>query len=45
IEQELERGLVDNLKKLILELGQGFAFIGRQYSRLIFFNTEQKRNR
>ena len=31
IEQELERGLVDNLEKLILELGQGFAFIGRQY--------------
>ncbi|MCP5504310.1 MAG: DUF1016 domain-containing protein [Chlamydiales bacterium] len=31
IEQELERGLVDNLEKLILELGQGFAFVGRQY--------------
>ena len=31
IEQELERGLVDNVEKLILELGQGFAFIGRQY--------------
>jgi predicted nuclease of restriction endonuclease-like (RecB) superfamily len=31
IEQQLERGLVDNLEKLILELGQGFAFIGRQY--------------
>jgi len=31
VEQELERGLVDNLEKLILELGQGFAFIGRQY--------------
>lgn len=31
LEQELERGLVDNLERLILELGQGFAFIGRQY--------------
>jgi predicted nuclease of restriction endonuclease-like (RecB) superfamily len=31
VEQELERGLVNNLEKLILELGQGFAFIGRQY--------------
>jgi predicted nuclease of restriction endonuclease-like (RecB) superfamily len=31
MEQELERGLVNNLEKLILELGQGFAFIGRQY--------------
>jgi len=31
VEQELERGLINNLEKLILELGQGFAFIGRQY--------------
>ncbi|MBS0272638.1 MAG: DUF1016 family protein [Proteobacteria bacterium] len=31
IEQELEIGLVNNIEKLILELGQGFAFIGRQY--------------
>ena len=31
VEQELERGLVDNLEKLILELGRGFAYIGRQY--------------
>jgi predicted nuclease of restriction endonuclease-like (RecB) superfamily len=31
VEKELERGLIDNLEKLILELGQGFAFIGRQY--------------
>lgn len=31
IEQELERGLINNIEKLILELGQGFAFIGRQY--------------
>ena len=31
IEKELELGLVENIEKLILELGQGFAFIGRQY--------------
>lgn len=31
VEQELERGLVGNIEKLLLELGQGFAFIGRQY--------------
>ena len=31
IELELEQGLVQNIEKLILELGQGFAFIGRQY--------------
>ena len=31
IEKELEQGLVNNMEELILELGQGFAFIGRQY--------------
>lgn len=31
VEQKLERGLVANLEQLLLELGQGFAFIGRQY--------------
>ncbi len=31
IEHELELGLIQNIEKLILELGQGFAFIGRQY--------------
>jgi predicted nuclease of restriction endonuclease-like (RecB) superfamily len=30
-EKELEDGLVENLSNLILELGKGFAFIGRQY--------------
>jgi hypothetical protein len=28
---ELENKLVDNIQKLLLELGKGFAFIGRQY--------------
>lgn len=30
-ERELETELVRNLEKFLLELGQGFAFIGRQY--------------
>ncbi|MBX9830527.1 PDDEXK nuclease domain-containing protein [Candidatus Babeliales bacterium] len=30
-EAELEQGLIDNIQKLLLELGKGFAFIGRQY--------------
>jgi predicted nuclease of restriction endonuclease-like (RecB) superfamily len=30
-ERELETGLVRHLEKFLLELGQGFAFIGRQY--------------
>lgn len=30
-EREIEQGLIDHLQKFLLELGQGFAFIGRQY--------------
>ena len=30
-EKELEDALMDNLTKFLLELGSGFAFIGRQY--------------
>ncbi len=30
-ERELERGLLDHLRALILELGKGFAFVGSQY--------------
>ena len=30
-ERELETGLVHHLEKFLLELGQGFAFVGRQY--------------
>ncbi|WP_276481848.1 PDDEXK nuclease domain-containing protein [Paraflavitalea pollutisoli] len=30
-EGDLENRLIDNLQKLFLELGKGFAFIGRQY--------------
>jgi predicted nuclease of restriction endonuclease-like (RecB) superfamily len=30
-ERELERGLVANISKFIMELGKGFAFLGKQY--------------
>lgn len=30
-EGELEQSLIDNLQQFLLELGKGFAFIGRQY--------------
>ena len=30
-ESELEQRLIDNMQKFLLELGKGFAFIGRQY--------------
>jgi predicted nuclease of restriction endonuclease-like (RecB) superfamily len=31
MERDLERGLLENLRSLILELGKGFAFVGSQY--------------
>lgn len=31
LERDLERGLLENLRSLILELGKGFAFVGSQY--------------
>jgi len=30
-EREMESGLIRHLEKFLLELGQGFAFVGRQY--------------
>jgi predicted nuclease of restriction endonuclease-like (RecB) superfamily len=30
-ERDLERGLIEHLRSLILELGKGFAFVGSQY--------------
>lgn len=30
-EKELEEGLVQHIQQFLLELGQGFAFVGRQY--------------
>ncbi len=30
-EKELERGLIEHIEKFLMELGQGFAFMGRQY--------------
>jgi predicted nuclease of restriction endonuclease-like (RecB) superfamily len=37
-EQELETRLIDNLEHFLLELGKGFAFVGRQY-RITLNNT------
>lgn len=31
-ERKIERGLVENLKAFLLELGKGFAFLGSQYA-------------
>ena len=31
MERDLEQGLMDNVQKLLLEMGKGFAFVGRQY--------------
>ncbi len=31
IERDLETGLVDHIQKFLLELGAGFAFVGRQF--------------
>ncbi|AFC72140.1 hypothetical protein MCC_02625 [Rickettsia rhipicephali str. 3-7-female6-CWPP] len=31
IERDLENKLIDNIKNFLLELGQGFAFVGNQY--------------
>lgn len=30
-EQELEQALMDHIQRFLIELGQGFAFVGRQY--------------
>jgi predicted nuclease of restriction endonuclease-like (RecB) superfamily len=47
-ERELENQLVDHIQKFLLELGQGFAFVGRQvklqinaqefFADLLFYN-------
>lgn len=39
-EKELKDTLMNNVQKLLLELGRGFAFVGREY-RLIVGETEQ----
>jgi len=51
-ERELEQVLVDHIQKFLLELGQGFAFVGRQvhlelggsdfYLDLLFYNIKLK---
>jgi predicted nuclease of restriction endonuclease-like (RecB) superfamily len=49
-ESELEQGLIDHVQKFLLELGQGFAFVGRQvhlelggedfYADLLFYHLK-----
>ena len=39
-EKELKDALMNNVQKLLLELGKGFAFVGREY-RLVVGKTEQ----
>ena len=49
-ERELEQGLIDHIGKFLIELGQGFAFVGRQvrlelageefYCDLLFYHLE-----
>ena len=39
-EKELKDALMNNIQKFLLELGKGFAFVGREY-RLVVGNTEQ----
>ena len=31
VERDVEKGLIDNVQQLLLELGKGFALVGRQY--------------
>lgn len=38
-EKELKDALIDNIQKFLLELGEGFAFVGREY-RLLVGETE-----
>jgi len=52
VESKLEQALIDNLQHFLLELGRGFAFIGRQkrltfdndhfYADLVFYHTVLK---
>lgn len=52
-EKQLEQGLIDHIQKFLLELGQGFAFVGRQvhlelgdedfYLDLLFYHLKLRR--
>ena len=35
VEKDLENGLIEQVEKFLLELGQGFAFLGRQYHLMV----------
>lgn len=53
LERELENGLIEHVQKFLLELGQGFAFVGRQvhlelgdqdyYLDLLFYHLKLRR--
>lgn len=38
-EKELEDGFLDHIQKFLIELGHGFAFLGRQYSIVVDGDT------
>lgn len=52
-EQQLEQGLIEHIQKFLIELGQGFAFVGRQvhleigdddfYLDLLFYHLKLRR--
>lgn len=52
VERDIEQGLIDNVQKLLLEMGKGFALVGRQYHLevdeqdyyidLLFYHTKLK---
>jgi len=52
IERDIEQGLIDNVQKFLLEMGKGFALVGRQYHLgvgtkdfyidLLFYHTKMK---
>ena len=35
VERDLERGLVDHIQRFLIELGAGFAFVGRQFHLMV----------
>lgn len=39
-EKELKKALIENIQKFLLELGTGFAFVGKEY-RLVVGNSEE----
>jgi len=38
VERDIEQGLIDNVQKMLLEMGKGFAFVARQYHLVVGSN-------